>query len=208
MPATSCEPDDPTRDTLQDRLIKQSALLCVSTAQRVVSILNQYQGVDGSTGLLPAWWYRLYYLFTAAAILITARLRPEIFEVTNIADSWTQAMSLLRKHEMFGSSARRCVAALHILSSKMTEAVPAGAIFPKSQWEAGSSVTDGHTEVSPQHYERRNACRSAQHGDMNESQAFSSIDLDGIDLAELDFNLSDLSWFNDVHAAWDIINFG
>src|SRR5688572_11224116 len=78
-------------NSLQARLLEQGAQLCVSTAQETIADVVQHQRHDGRIGLLPAWWYRVYYVYTAATVLIAARLRPEAFPVAGLARSWSQA---------------------------------------------------------------------------------------------------------------------
>ena len=87
----------------------------------MISVLKKHQCDDGTVGTLPTWWYRVYYVYTAATILIAAKLRPDDFMVPDINQFLTDAMSILRAHEKFGQSARRCGAALGILSSKLLQ---------------------------------------------------------------------------------------
>lgn len=112
-------PQPTPRDGLRHRLLRECTLLCVATAQDLVSILSTHQKHDGSIGLLPAWWYRVYYVFSAATILVVAKLRPELFDAQAVTRSWDKAMAVLSGHEKFGRSARRCVAVLEILSDKV-----------------------------------------------------------------------------------------
>ncbi|CAI4214111.1 unnamed protein product [Parascedosporium putredinis] len=66
-------------DNLRNRVVKECASFCVATAQRLLSLMTQYQTDDGTVGLLPAWWYRVYYIYSAATILIATKLRPDFF---------------------------------------------------------------------------------------------------------------------------------
>lgn len=91
------------------------------SAQKMISIISEHESVGRGITLLPAWWYRVYYIYTAATILLAAELRVEIFAHSSISEHWNMAMSSLRSHEHFGISARRCVAALEILSSKILQ---------------------------------------------------------------------------------------
>ena len=106
-------------DNLRRRVLHECTVLCVSTAQELISILDTHQQHDGTIGLLPAWWYRIYYAFSAATILVVAKLRPELFDAQAVLRSWEQALRVLGAHEKFGRSARRCVAVLEILSDKV-----------------------------------------------------------------------------------------
>ncbi|KAI1385476.1 uncharacterized protein F4822DRAFT_445442, partial [Hypoxylon trugodes] len=108
-----------TEETLSDRMIEQCALECVAAAQKLILVTSEHQRDDDSIGLLPAWWYRIFYVYTAATVLLAARLRRERFTCSSISEPWNRAISILQSHERFGVSARRCVAALQILSSKV-----------------------------------------------------------------------------------------
>jgi hypothetical protein len=110
-----------TTGGLASRVVQQVASLCVATAQEVVSVLARFEAHDGTVGLLPAWWYRLYFVYSAATILIVARLRPELAGDNGLHRSWEEAVSVLRAHERFGQSARRCVAVLNILSGRIMQ---------------------------------------------------------------------------------------
>ncbi|OHW90142.1 fungal specific transcription factor [Colletotrichum incanum] len=121
-------------DDLSSRVVQQCAMVCVEAAQSLISFIVQYQRHDGSLGLLPAWWYRVFYIYTAATVLIAARLRPAVFSSLDISRSWNQAMGLLHDHENLGPSPRRCAAALQILSTKMfQEQQPQPATIPQSE---------------------------------------------------------------------------
>ncbi|KZL71544.1 fungal specific transcription factor [Colletotrichum tofieldiae] len=121
-------------DGLSSRVVQQCAMVCVEAAQSLISFIVQHQRHDGSLGLLPAWWYRVFYIYTAATVLIAARLRPAVFSSLDIPRSWNQAMGLLHDHENLGPSPRRCAAALQILSTKMfQDQQPQPATLPNSE---------------------------------------------------------------------------
>ncbi|KAK6209866.1 fungal specific transcription factor [Colletotrichum tabaci] len=118
-PADPSSSSQPCHEDLSSRVTQQCAMACVEAAQSLISFIVRFQRHDGSLGLLPAWWYRVFYIYTAATVLIAARLRPAVFSALDISRSWNQAMGLLHDHEDLGPSPRRCAAALQILSSKM-----------------------------------------------------------------------------------------
>jgi hypothetical protein len=174
-------------DNLTTRVIHQCALFCVTTAQDVISTLAQFERQDGTIGLLPAWWYRIYYVYSAATILIVAKLRPDIFPSSDIKQSWNKAMSVLQAHEKFGQSARRCVAALNILSSKILHGTRANS----------PSENDGAT-VSEDTMKATTPTQSSNQP-MGEFVDFSDLDLPGFS-----FDATDLSYLN-LHA-WELLN--
>jgi hypothetical protein len=62
-------------------------------------------------------------VYTAATVLLAARLRPVIatgISEYSIADSWAHAIEILKAFRRLGQSAQRCVAALEILSAKVS----------------------------------------------------------------------------------------
>lgn len=152
-------------------MLRECALLCVSTAQDIISTLLRHQTVDGTVGLLPAWWYRVYYVYTAATVLIAAKLRPDVFSRADLGRSWGEAMAVLGRHERFGQSARRCTAALHFLASKM------------GQEDATEGYEDGNVE-------------QVQCADFVSDLSFDNVD----------FDANSLSWLNDMHGTWELLN--
>ena len=149
--------------------------------------LLEYQTVDGTVGMLPAWWYRVYYVYTAATVLIAAKLRPEVFSGADLSRSWCQAMSVLKAHEKFGQSARRCVAALHFLSTKMAQdGVPTAA--------EEEDVAPGPADM--------------QQAEASDDFLLSFGDLDHVGFQDVEFDVNNLSWLNDMHGTWELLNQG
>lgn len=109
------------KPTLSTRVLQQSALVCVETAIETVALMRRFMQHDGTLGLLPAWWYRLFYVYTAGAVLMAARLRPKCFPAEEVSAALEETMAILREHEQFGLAAKRCVVALEILSGKISE---------------------------------------------------------------------------------------
>lgn len=199
--------------SLQSRLVEQGALLCVSTAQAMIADLVQHQTNDGTIGLLPAWWYRVYYVYTAATVLIAARLRPEAFPVANLARSWAQAMAVLKAHESFRHSVRRCVAALHILSTKILQVAPegrgeSGGASRRHSGDAVNGLPHLGSELTTALSGLGGGQTDSQTQDMQFVDEFAppAADLDGLDLAEFNFDIHDLSWLHDMHTAWELLN--
>ncbi len=163
-------------------MVQQIASLCVATAQSVISVLAQYEAHDGTVGLLPSWWYRLYYVYSAATILIVAKLRPDAFPMVEIKRSWDKAMSVLKAHEKFGQSARRCVAALDVLSSRISQHAGQGTGAPPGQ--GIFDPTDSLRTIS--------------------EQFGGFVEFPDLELTGLPFDANDLSDLN-IHA-WEVLN--
>ncbi|KAF9869297.1 C6 transcription factor [Colletotrichum karsti] len=169
----------PTHDDLSSRVMQQCAMVCVEAAQNLISVIVQFQKHDGTLGLLPAWWYRVFYIYTAATVLIAARLRPAVFSSLDISRSWNQGMALLKDHENLGPSPRRCAAALQILSTKMFQEQPQSTALPNSETDpaAPNIINDQETFDMPFPYLGQDA----------------TFDMDAIS-----FDVNDFSWLNSM----------
>lgn len=180
-------------DTLESRVLRECALLCVSTSQDVISTLLKHQTADGTVGLLPAWWYRVYYVYTAATVLIAAKLRPVVLSGKDLGRSWSQAISVLKAHEKFGQSARRCVAALHFLSTKVNQ----------DGGDPSARTSNGDAGQVSQYQD----VIDMQQASLPEE--FSSFDgMDNFGFQDVEFDVNDLTWLNDMHATWELLNHG
>ncbi|KFA56239.1 hypothetical protein S40293_00027 [Stachybotrys chartarum IBT 40293] len=145
----------------------------------LVAALLEYQTADGSIGLLPAWWYRVYYVYTAATVLIAAKLRPDVFAGG------------------CGQSARKCVAALFFLYSKILQ----------------DGSASGTASRAPAHNEDHPEQGSHDAGDNHQTESvndfsFPLVDFDQQHLDEVEFDVNNLAWLNDMNAAWDLLHGG
>lgn len=123
-------------------------------------------------------------LYTAATVLLAARLRP-IIEV-GISEyssslSWTHALECLKYFEGFGESAQRCVAALEILYAKVS---------------LSTETSDSHSND----HETRNGMNSSSGevgGEMqgNLYNPYQNVHTD-LDFSGIIFDLHDMSWLN------------
>lgn len=123
------EPEDATAGSgsgsLPYRIALQCSVVCVKTAQEAIEHIHSRLPADpNDIGALAAWWFNILFLYTAATVLVAARLRSAIVaEVTElaIARSWQRAIEILNRYEAFGASAQRVVATLQILYDKVPE---------------------------------------------------------------------------------------
>lgn len=155
-------------------------------------------------------------MYTAATVLIAARLRPEAFPVANLARSWAQGMAVLKAHEGFRPSVRRCVAALHILSSKILQSAPEGpgamgSTSRRHSDTAGHNTTHPILEALPAALGTDAGSQDMQQQQQHQAQfvnefAPPAADLDGLDLADFNFDVNDLSWLHDMQTAWELLN--
>ncbi len=118
-------------------------------------------------------------VYTAATVILAARLRPVI--ETDISEysttrSWDHAIELLKLFGRMGQSAQRCVAALEILSAKISRKLSVDTTDQMQQSQHQAASFDP-TLSGPQ-------------VDLNLDE-FSGFDFSGVEL-----DLSDMSWLN------------
>ncbi|KAF2658600.1 hypothetical protein K491DRAFT_776159 [Lophiostoma macrostomum CBS 122681] len=190
-------------DSLQARIIQQSASLCVDTAKSLISVLQEYQTQDETVGLLPVWWYRVYYAYTAATVLIAANLRPEVFPASVLGIAWSRSMAVLKAHEKFGYSARRCVAALHMLSSKLLLHEHGTGTGSGTSTRAGTARANEQHSLDQPTFTEHDPNLLLQPVD---EFPFAFEDFEQLQVADFDIDANSMAWFNDMHAAWGLLN--
>ncbi|KAH0435766.1 C6 transcription factor [Colletotrichum camelliae] len=176
---SQCPDSTQAHDDLSSRVMQQCAMVCVEAAQSLISVIVQFQRHDGTLGLLPAWWYRVFYIYTAATVLIAARLRPSVFSSLDISKSWNQAMALLHDHESLGPSPKRCAAALQILSTKMFQEQPQPPTLTNSEANPAVPAVPNEQETF--------------------DMPFTYIAQDAaFDMDAISFDVNDFSWLNSM----------
>ncbi|KAF7624981.1 hypothetical protein AFLA_001856 [Aspergillus flavus NRRL3357] len=164
-------------DSLPQRIAWQCSAICVKVAQEVIELIYENIPADGSSGPLPAWWYNILYVYTAATVLIAGYLCPAVLdEVTEaaITRSWNCALEILRKYQSYSTSARRCVAALEILYERVVSERP-----------------PSH-EPSASHQQQSAASNAID--DMSFGEGMNAIFMEGFDWPDF----QDMSWLNSV----------
>jgi hypothetical protein len=72
---------------------------------------------------IPAAWYSMFYTYTAATVLLAARLQPALEGElgSEMSEAWKMALIVLRKFEaQYGNrSATRCLQALEVIHDKI-----------------------------------------------------------------------------------------
>ncbi|KAJ9666026.1 hypothetical protein H2201_003938 [Coniosporium apollinis] len=119
--------DDPMarEDSMPRRLALQCSIMCIKAALEVVDLVrSNMSSVSTYYNGLPAWWYCIFYVYTAATVLVAARLRPEI--AVEVADAelishLQTAIGLLEQFKIFSQNAQKCATALTILSEKVEQ---------------------------------------------------------------------------------------
>ncbi|KAJ5160993.1 hypothetical protein N7492_006385 [Penicillium capsulatum] len=164
-------------DSFPRRVALQCSIICVKVAQESIRLIYDNVPVDGTGGPLPAWWYNILYVYTAATVLVAGRLCPSVLtEVTpaSLTQSWENALGILRKYQSYSKSARRCVAALEILYEQVA-----------SETQPAASQTS-YPDINP-HIA----------GGLNEISFGDGVDAAMIDGLEFP-DFQDMSWLNSV----------
>ncbi|KAH8814897.1 fungal-specific transcription factor domain protein [Xylogone sp. PMI_703] len=185
-------------ESLSQCVTLQCSILCLRSAHEIIHLIHSNLSTNDLSGPLPAWWYCILYVYTAATVLLAARLHPIIqSEITDytISNSWACAIEVLKSFERLGQSAQRCVAALEILAVKISQ----------------DSTNAENSESHLVHSQNVAVAKRSQHShdevetarrDMDE-RVNGSFDIDIYDTGGFDFNgfhidLSDMSWLKVV----------
>jgi Fungal specific transcription factor domain len=119
---------DTLGDTMPERIARQCSVMCVELAQEIIAFFqsrlentpSQFQSFDS---LLPAWWYNVLYVYTAATVLVAARISPPLateISAEAVTASWEGAIGVLKCFEAFSKNTGNAATALEILYDKVT----------------------------------------------------------------------------------------
>ncbi|KAL2834366.1 hypothetical protein BDW59DRAFT_137767 [Aspergillus cavernicola] len=104
--------------SLSHRLLRESASICIETAQQIASLVIETLEPDEPIGLLP-WWYRIYYLHIAGTTFLAAMFRPELF-TESVAQSWEGVLLALRAHDLLTPYVQQCIWTFNTLAARIT----------------------------------------------------------------------------------------
>jgi hypothetical protein len=109
--------------SLVPRLTFQCALVCVQVAQEAIEVVHRNCSLSRDVrGATATWWYNVFYVYSAATILIAARLRTSIMlQISSeaISRSWRLAIGILEKYSCLSESISKLIATLHVLSNEV-----------------------------------------------------------------------------------------
>lgn len=109
--------------SLRWQLMVQCAVACIETAQESIKTIATHGPSDiCEVGNVSTWMHNVLYLYTAATVLLTARICPVILSHTSeesISASWDNVTALLKRYEVFGSTAKRVVRILESLNTHL-----------------------------------------------------------------------------------------
>ncbi|KIW53727.1 hypothetical protein PV05_09273 [Exophiala xenobiotica] len=108
-------------DRLPFKLALHCSVSCVRTALDTITFFERNMsdvGLNELDDILPAWWYSIFYLYTAATVMVAARLHPSIVaEVKEsvISNACHAVIKIFERFQCFGAHAKKCAAALHAI---------------------------------------------------------------------------------------------
>ncbi|KEF61525.1 uncharacterized protein A1O9_03092 [Exophiala aquamarina CBS 119918] len=114
-------------DTLASKIALQFSVACIRAAFKMIDCFDvalSGKDIGEVDELLPAWWYSIFYVYTAAAVLVAARLSPPVLaEVTEpaVSEAWDTAMRILSRYQAHTNLARRCVTALSLILNQVMQ---------------------------------------------------------------------------------------
>ncbi|KAK9350162.1 fungal-specific transcription factor domain-containing protein [Lipomyces doorenjongii] len=104
---------------LSQRIALQCAIMCVTVAQETIELTYTKRPFDlNSVGPIAAWWYNVLFIYSAATVLIAAKLCPSIsseISEDSISHSWSLAIEILQSYQVFNPVIEQHVTALHLL---------------------------------------------------------------------------------------------
>lgn len=116
-----------TFDTLASKIALQFSVACIRAAFKTINCFDMAlsgKDIGEVDDLLPAWWYSIFYVYTAATVLVAARLSPSVLaDVTEpaVSEAWDTAIKILNRYQAHTNLARRCVTALSLLLNQVMQ---------------------------------------------------------------------------------------
>jgi len=133
-------------------------------------LISEHYKDDGSVGLIPAWWYRVYYTHLAATVLIAAKLHPDLSLELEVLEAWDRAISMLQAHKHLSPFISQFITTLQNISNKVWET-------HNTTVQSGDATPDGYSNAFME-------------------DLFRDI---GFDPNNPAFGLDDMYWVNDVN---------
>lgn len=200
--------------TLRHRVASQCSVVCVQVAQKTIDLAySNLPARAGDNGNLPAWWYNVLFVYSAATVLVAARLSSSILSEIppdEILKSWDCAMTVLVRYKAYSPLVDRTIAALHLLSNAMLRTRPR----QKQQQQQQRDIHSGQASVPEREQQqlsvngfsgldpdKSNGLRETHRGEVALTAGLSwneASDMSGMEETMLDFDLNDLSWLHTV----------
>jgi hypothetical protein len=114
----------PAHGSLPIAMALSSARDCANCALEMIHIIHQRQNWSNDKTIepLPAWWYEVFFVYTAATALIPARvyryIRGDISQ-SELRTGWQRSLEVLQHLSPLSPSAVSCIAALQVLNDEL-----------------------------------------------------------------------------------------
>lgn len=200
--------------TLRHRVALQCSVVCVKVAQETIDLAySNLPDSPGANGNLPAWWYNVLFVYSAATVLVAARLRSSILsEIPHdeILKSWDRAIQVLGRYNAYSALIDKLITALHLLSNAMS-----GRHSQQKQQPQRRDIHSKQASVREREQRQQSSVNGFSGLNPNESEGLGDTHVGGVSLASglswseaadvfemeelmLDFDPNDLSWLNTV----------
>ncbi|KAI0971646.1 C6 transcription factor [Xylaria arbuscula] len=132
--------------SLSQGVTTECARILFASAHEIVNVIYTHFDFETVTGPVPAWWYAVLFVYTAAVVLLAERLRP-VDTTQSLSplpgnDAFDKALQLLKAWAKVGDSAKRCIAALETLSEKIDVS---SNHLPPQTWEKENQQPTGES---------------------------------------------------------------
>ncbi|KAF1986363.1 hypothetical protein K402DRAFT_355696 [Aulographum hederae CBS 113979] len=205
----------PATVPLSSRIALQCSVACVQTAQEAISLVHsRFPSDTGHVGNLAEWWYNIMYIYTAATILVAARLNQSItsdVSEDSIMDSWYLAIATLQRFECYGVTVKRLIAILEVLFHQIPQRYlhfrqqgSGMAIDPSSPKQAATATQVSgppvqlSTETAPASQPFMMPETNSQFAAPVSGIATPYFTFQDLDSTDFRFDPSDLSWLNSL----------
>jgi hypothetical protein len=135
-------------------MLERCAFECITAAQDTISIVTQYSMHDIRT-ILPAWWFRVFYTYTAAMVLAVSTLRLDLFPRSTTEVAWRDAMIIFQENEHLSEAVKVCKAAVQKMVTRIeqTQDTPASTFMVDSGVDVAESGYSDLLQDLPYHFD-------------------------------------------------------
>lgn len=196
------------KDTLSYHLVRQASIICIRHAQQAIKVV--YDRLAENSTCLSERWYNVMYVYTAAAVLVAARLTGALHaEVSthDLDEDFVKAICVLERYQPEADSVTRLLETLKLLHEKVPNGYQQHTID-----RIGPSIETGNNNTY-QTYPSTSTFHTANtfHPAAAEAQTDQAIDngqSDHLDPFEFIFDPADLSWLNELPLCTDYPTWG
>ena len=129
-------------------MLERCASQCITAAQNTISIVTQYSMQD-IRNILPAWWFRVFYTYTAAMVLAVSTLRQDLFPRSTTEVAWRDAMIIFQENEHLSEAVKVCKAAVQRMVTRIeqTQDTPTSTLLVDSERGRVDVAESGYSDL-------------------------------------------------------------